>query len=314
VHSVPASLTGVVPPLCTPLTADQEIDVPSLERLTGSLLDAGCRAVFALGSTGEVAFLPDSMRRRVLEVVTGFVAGAAPVLAGVIDMTTMRVLDHLREAEKYGCTAVVATAPFYARINAAETERHFQLIAGSTDLQVYAYDLPVAVGHKLPADLVLRLTFDGTLAGVKDSSGDDGALRTLIAMAADAGLDDVTIMTGSELTVDSALRMGASGVVPGLGNVDPTGYVRIFEAAAADDWETARIEQERLLRLFQIVNIADPARIGRSAGALGAFKAALYLLGTIDCAKTMEPQLPLLDEEISAVRAHLVEAGLSPRR
>jgi 4-hydroxy-tetrahydrodipicolinate synthase len=311
---VPANLTGVVPPLCTPLTADREVDVRSLERLTGSLLDAGCRAVFALGSTGEVAFLPDSMRARVLEVVTGFVAGAAPVLAGAIDMTTMRVVDHLREAEKYGCAGVVATAPFYARINAAEIERHFRLIAGSTDLRLYAYDLPGAVGNKLPAELVLRLAADDILAGVKDSSGDDGGLRTLIAMAADAELDDFTIMTGSELTVDNALRMGASGVVPGLGNVDPAGYVRLWNAASSDDWETAFIEQERLLRLFRIVEIADPGRVGRSAGALGAFKAALYLLGVIDCPATMEPQLPLLDAEVAAIRERLVLAGLSPVR
>ncbi|WP_279583047.1 dihydrodipicolinate synthase family protein [Fodinicola feengrottensis] len=246
--------------------------------------------------------------------MTGCVAGAVPVLAGVIDMTTMRVVDHVRDAEKYGCAAVVTTAPFYARINAAEIERHFRTIAGSSDLRVYAYDLPVAVGRKLPADLVLRLLADETVAGVKDSSGDDGSLRTLIAMAADAGLENASIMTGSELTVDNALRMGASGVVPGLGNVDPAGYVALYDAATDDNWEIALAEQERLLRLFRIITVADPARIGRSAGALGAFKAALYLLGIIDCPQTMTPQLPLLAEEISVIRELLLDAELTPVR
>jgi 4-hydroxy-tetrahydrodipicolinate synthase len=307
-------MTGVVPPLCTPLTPDLDVDVRSLERLTGRLLEAGCAAVFALGSTGEVAFLPDSTRRRVLEVVTGYVAGAAPVVAGVIDMTTMRVADHLQYAEKSGCSAVVATTPFYVRINEAEIEHHFQSIAARTDLPIYAYDLPVAVGRKLPADIVLRLAANGTLAGVKDSSGDDGALRGLIADAADAGLTDFAIMTGSELTVDNALRMGASGVVPGLGNVDPHGYVRLYEAAVAGDWPAALAEQERLLRLFRIIGIGDPARIGHSASALGAFKAALHLLGVIDCAQLMPPQLPLRDDEITAIRGRLTDAGLAPVR
>ena len=35
------ALTGVVPPLLTPLTADGEVDLPSLERLIGHLLDGG---------------------------------------------------------------------------------------------------------------------------------------------------------------------------------------------------------------------------------------------------------------------------------
>ena len=44
---------------------------------------------------------------------------------------------------------------------------------------------------------------------------------------------------GSELTVDNALWMGADGVVPGLGNVDPHGYVKLFDHAAAGEWEQA---------------------------------------------------------------------------
>ena len=60
-------------------------------------------------------------------------------------------------------------------------------------------------------------------------------------------------MTGSEIVVDNALQMGAHGVVPGLANVDPHGYVRLWDHAQAGDWEAARKEQERLCRLFEMV-------------------------------------------------------------
>jgi 4-hydroxy-tetrahydrodipicolinate synthase len=68
----------------------------------------------------------------------------------------------------------------------------------------------------------------------------------------DRRLSGLTVLTGSELTVDAALWMGADGVVPRLGNVDPHGYVRLVRAATQGDWAAARTEQERLFRLLGV--------------------------------------------------------------
>ena len=59
-----APLSGVIPPVCTPLTPDLEVDIASLTRLVDHLLDGGVDGLFVLGSTSEVAFLPDAHRRR----------------------------------------------------------------------------------------------------------------------------------------------------------------------------------------------------------------------------------------------------------
>jgi 4-hydroxy-tetrahydrodipicolinate synthase len=117
------------------------------------------------------------------------------------------------------------------------------------------------------------------------------------------------VLTGSELTVDNALWMGADGVVPGLGNVDPHGYTRLFRAARAGDWAAARTEQERLLRLFGFIGVGG-ARMGGSSSALGAFKAALYLRGIIAHPTTALPQIPLDADEIARVGTYLDAAGL----
>lgn len=304
-------LTGVIPPVCTPMTADGALDAASLERLVDHLLGAGVDAMFVLGSSGETAFLPDEDRIRVVETTVARVAGRVPVLAGAIDMTTPRVLEHARGAVKAGAVGVVATAPFYTRTHPAEIERHFRLLAERIEVPLYAYDLPVAVHTKLPADLLLRLAEDGVLAGVKDSSGDDNALRDLLVARADRGLADrFSVLTGSELTVDAALRAGADGVVPGLGNVDPDGYVRLARLCAARDWDGAAAEQVRLVRLFRIVAAGGEDRMGRNSSAIGAFKAALHLRGVIAHGTTAAPQIPLNEREIETVRGLLVEAGL----
>ncbi|RSN51697.1 MULTISPECIES: dihydrodipicolinate synthase family protein [Actinomadura] len=306
----PTRLGGVVPPVCTPLTPGLDVDVPSLERLIDHLVGAGVDGLFVLGSTSEVAFLPDGHRRTVLETAVKHAAGRVPVLGGVIDMTTPRVIEHARAAAEAGCAGVVVTAPFYTRTHPAEIEDHLRRVAAAVPVPVYAYDLPVSVHTKLDGAMLLRLAADGVLAGVKDSSGDDGALRTLLLAQRDAGIDGFSVLTGAELTVDTAVAMGVHGVVPGLGNVDPAGYVRLYRHCAEGRWDDARAEQERLLRLFDIVNAGATDRMGRGSSALGAFKAALHLLGVIDHPVTAPPQVQLDAAETGRVRERLAAAGL----
>jgi 4-hydroxy-tetrahydrodipicolinate synthase len=304
------ALTGVIPPVCTPLNPDFEVDTGSLTRLVDHLVGGGVDGLFILGSSSEAAFLPDGHRKIVLDTVVGHVAGQVPVLAGVIDMTTLRVLDHVRVAVGAGVDGIVATAPFYARTHPTEIAMHFRTIAEHGQLPLYAYDLPVSVHTKLGADLLLDLAAAGALAGVKDSSGDEGGLRGVILRRRDRpDIDSFSVLTGSELTVDSALWMGADGVVPGLGNVDPHGYARLFRAASDGDWAAARAEQERLLHLFELVTVGG-GRMGGSSSALGAFKAGLYLRGIIDHPTTALPQIPLDEDEIARVGKYLSAADL----
>lgn len=306
--------TGVIPPVVTPLTEDGDVDRASLERLVQHLLDGGVDGLFALGSSGETVFLTDAQRDEALEVIVHCAAGAVPVLAGCIEPATPRVLERVRAAERLGAEAVVVTAPFYAIVGPHEIERHLRAVAVASSLPVLAYDIPVCVGRKLPLDLLLRLAAEDVLVGVKDSSGDDVAFRQLRI-----GLDDqqgsgFSLLTGHELVVDGMLLAGASGSVPGLGNVDPSGYARLHSYADKQDWAAARVEQERLARLFRIVDAADPATTAGVTRGVGAFKTALHLLGIIDSPTVSLPMRTFDDVETSRVREQLEIAGLDVRR
>ncbi|WP_405900573.1 dihydrodipicolinate synthase family protein [Streptomyces sp. NBC_00727] len=300
--------TGVIPPVVTPLTADGELDLPSLERVVGHLVDGGVTGLFALGSSGETAYLTPGQQDRVIEAVTAAAGGQVPVLVGAIETTTNRAIERARRAAELGADAVVVTAPFYTRTDATETDRHFRDVAAALDLPVLAYDVPVCVHSKLDPELLLPLAADGVLAGVKDSSGDDGSFRRLVIGARE--LPEFSVLTGHELVVDAMMLGGADGSVPGLGNVDPHGYVRLHEAAVRGDWAAARAEQDRLVALFDIVRAARPGTASATAAGLGAFKTALMLRGVIST-NVMSPPMRRLDaEETAAVAACLERAGL----
>ncbi|MDC4233573.1 dihydrodipicolinate synthase family protein [Actinomyces sp. B33] len=298
-------IRGIVPPLAVPLK-DGRLDRASLERHINRMIDAGIHGLFVLGSTGEVVFSTPARRAEILEATQEVVAGRIPVLAGVIDTETDRVIENIRQAESFGVDAVVATAPFYALQGMAEVERHFRLLREATDTPVWAYDIPVCVHTKLPIDLQVRLGQDGVLAGVKDSSGDDVSFRWLARLNDEAG-HPLQLLTGHEVVVDGAYMSGADGCVPGLGNVDPDGYVRQWDAYQRGDWEAVRSEQDRLADLMRIVQVSGV--VGFGAG-VGAFKTSLQLLGVFETNEMPAPVEALTGENIAWVESVLRRAGL----
>ena len=261
----------------------------------------------AVGTTGESATLNEEEHLATVRRVVALVKGRVPVIAGVLDPATDRVIGHAKTAQSIGVDAVVATAPFYTITSQSEILEHFRILRGALDLPVIAYDIPVCVHVKLTRQTVVTLAKEGALAGLKDSSGDDGNFRYVLLDLADD--KDFVLMTGSEIVVDSVLQMGAHGVVPGLANVDPHGYVRLWDAAQKGDWAAAKKEQERLCRLFEIVWVAA-GRVSGGATGVGGFKTAMRSLGIIDTNAMARPRQPLNDAEAKGVDDILRKVGL----
>jgi len=308
---VSTQFQGVIPPVVTPRHADGSIDTDSLKNLTRHLLDGGVSGLFVLGSSGEVPYLSNAERELVVSTIAAenAAAGAAgvPLIVGANEQTTTRVIEEARKVIDLGADAIVVTSMYYAIGNAEETETHFRAIHDAVSTPIFAYDVPVRTHFKLPTDLLVRLGRDGVIAGVKDSSGDDVGFRQLLLAARD--IPNFDIFTGHEVVVDGALLGGAQGVVPGLGNVDPRGYRNLMDAAAAGDWAKAAAEQDRLADLFEIVYTPN-GRVSGGAAGLGAFKAALQLMGIIE-SNTMSAPMPSLNEdETTAIKIILERNGL----
>ena len=302
-----APLCGVIPPVITPLTLDGEVDVTSLERLVEFEISAGVHAIFALGTGGEGPYLTDDQRRTVLDTVTRVVNKRVPVLAGVSDIGTRKVLHNAEVSVEYPVDALVSTAPFYGTVTTPEIDSHFRAIHAAFDLPLYAYDIPGFVGVKLPGELTVALAHDGIIAGVKDTSGEEDGFRFVIEETRD--LPGFAVITGSDITGDAAIYQGAHGMIVGVANIDPQGFVKVYDAATVGDWDTARAEQERLHKLRLIAKIAAK-RISPFSATIGAFKAAQVQRGIIDTDLLQAPLQQLNGDERSAVHAVLESQNL----
>jgi len=282
----PTRLRGIIPPICTPLMSEGAIDVPSVHSLIDYLLANGVHGVFAFGSTGECTSLTAQQRKTMLEAVIAAVHGRVPVLIGVMDTSTERVIEQGLAAKAAGADALVVAAPFYFRTTQAETIEHFRRIHKAVGLPIMAYDIPATVIIKLDSATIRQLYEEGVIIGLKDSSGVIDAFRNTLLHLRDTGF---RAFTGSELIVDISIRIGAHGGVPGVANVFPAEFVELYDLATAGRWdEAARLQERLLLCFYELISQGGPGYSGMSS-ALGGFKTGLKLKGVISSTRVAAP-------------------------
>ncbi len=299
---------GIIPPVVTPFREDGEVDTTSLGRVIEHLIAGGVHGVFLLGSSSEIGAMTPDQRDQILETGVAAVQGRVPVYAGIIDMGTRAVLRHARRAAEFGVDGLVATPPYYIHPSDDEIVAHFRAIAEAVPLPVVAYNIPTNMNTKLEPGVVGRLAKERLVVGVKDSGRSDANFRRMV-MAAE-GVEGFACMTGSEITVDFAMMAGGVGAVPGLGNVDPAGYVGLYDALVAGDYAEARRKQERLVRLGKIRSQAKRREVGTTANSIGGYKTALKVLGVIESNAMAAPMTALDGEEEAGVRQVLRDLAL----
>src|SRR5579884_3253002 len=91
-------LAGVLPALVTPLNYDGSFDEGGSRAVVRRCLEAGVNGLLALGSTGEMASLPESVRRAQVETVADEAAGRVPVLMGVAQVSLQRAVEDIQFA------------------------------------------------------------------------------------------------------------------------------------------------------------------------------------------------------------------------
>ena len=227
------ALTGVVPPVISPLSTSGRPDRETLGCVITHVLDHGCSGLFMLGGCGEGAWLTTAQRRLVIRGAVEATASRAPVLVGVMLPSTGPAVEAARQAEAEGADAVVAGSPYYGELIAMDQERHVEKILRAVSLPVLLYNIPQATHNALLPATVRRLSREPRVLGVKDSAGDIGAFIGFLGIKKMNAT--FRVLQGSERSASSSLLLGADGLVPGMANFAPALFVTLRAAAAAGD-------------------------------------------------------------------------------
>jgi len=288
---------GIIPPVATPMQANEDLDLPRLKWFLDRLIREGVHGVFVLGTNSEFYALDEHEKQQVIATAVEHVRKRVPVYAGTGAESTREAVRLTKMAACEGADGVSVITPYFVSPSQPEIYDHYRRIAESTALPVILYNNPSTCGGtKIDVDTVARLAQIPNILGIKDSSGDLQNTMEYIRVVPDR----FAVMMGRDTLIYSALMFGARGAVPATANIAPALCAEIYDAFQRGDLVAAKAAQLRL----------NPIRLSLTLGTPpGGVKAALTLLG-MSIGPSRSPLAPLSPENEQKMRAALEQAGV----
>ena len=291
---------GIFAPTITPLDEKERVDELGFVNQLNRLIDSGVHGIYLLGTSGEFTTLTNAERERAMDIAVKAVGGRVPIICGVMDTSTQRVIQNIEIAEQFGVDTVAATPGYYySSTDDADLIEFYKTIAASTELPVFIYNIPSTVKTAIKPQVVAELAEDcDNIVGIKDSSGDWTNCLSLLTLLGDR--TDFAIMLGSHTALGAAVLFGADGGVVSIANVAPKESVALYNAAKARDIDEVHRLQKLLLRLSKMYTYGQ---------GVSGMKACLEILGVCS-ARTTSPLLPISDAAKAELRQLLTDEGI----
>lgn len=279
---------GVVIPMVTPVTPEGNLDEPAVSRLIEYIIDGGVSGIFVLGTTGEAASIPPSMKLRLVEITVQQVAKRVQVYAGISDNCFSNSTQAARAYLDLGVDVIVAHLPICYELNASEQEAYFEALSKSISGPLMIYNIPSTTKMSIPLEVVQRLSELPNIVGLKDSQNDINRLTQIIGLPIDRS--NFGFFTGTTALSVDALKMGWDGTVPSLGNLVPGLCQRIYSSMESGQFDDAMIYQKQLDDLSTLLR--DKLSLAQSLAAHKTALSALNICGP----SVLLPLQPLSEE------------------
>lgn len=299
---------GVFPANILTLTEECAIDAPALERHVASLAAVpGVKGIACNGHAGEVTALSREERRRVTEVVAAAVGARLPVISGVCCGGTAEAIEHARDAQAAGASAVLLCPPENWLISRepGAAQAFFEAVTAALDLPVIVFQYPHTWANATyDVDTLVDLARLPGVVAIKEAPWEVNRYEEDYRAVKQAA-PDVAVLCANDEHLFLSYVIGCDGTLVGFAALVPDLVAALFRAVRAGDLPRARALHDRMLPLVRTIYRRPP--LARRHTRL---KEALVVLGRLDRATMKPPRLPLPPEEREAVKRALAEAGL----
>jgi 4-hydroxy-tetrahydrodipicolinate synthase len=287
--------TGPMTAIVTPMR-DGSPDYAALEALVNEQIEAGIEGIVAVGTTGESATLSVPEHLEVIAQCVSFASGRVPVIAGAGGNSTSEAVELSHASEAAGAQALLQVTPYYNKPTQEGLFRHFEAIAGTSNLPIILYNVPGRTSCDMLPETIARLAELPTIVAVKESTGDMRRASDIMQLCG----DQIILLSGDDFTSFPLLCLGGQGMISVVSNILPGAVARMVKAAQAGDWESARKEHYAIMPLSSLLFIeSNPIPV----------KAAMHLLGKMEQDIRL-PLTPASEETYQLLRAQLEREGL----
>lgn len=268
-----APLSGIIPPLVTPLLDDDVLDVEGLNRLIEHLISGGVHALFVLGTTGEAQSLSYKLRVEMIKNTCRITKGRLPVLVCISDTSIVESVNLARIAADNGADAVVSAPPYYFAAGQPELIEFYENLTPQLPLPLFLYNMPTHTKVNFAPATIQRIAEDPRVIGFKDSSAN--AVYFQSVMYAMKERQDFSMLVGPEEIMAESVLLGAHGGVNGGANMFPELYVELYNAAKNTNLEELKRLQEKIMQISATIYTVGQ----HGSSYLKGLKCALNLLG-----------------------------------
>lgn len=277
---------GVVVPMVTPITKDGNIDVKAVERIINNFAENNVSALI-MGTTGEGNSVSIKQGAEMIQAAAKAAAGRIVIYAGLCGTCISDQTEAAKAFVEAGADVIAATLPSYYALTPEQMYTYYKNLADSVTVPLMLYNITITTHMSIPLDVIEKLSHHPNIVGLKDSENDIERMDKALEMFADR--DDFAYFCGCAANSAHALKHGADGIVPSVGNFMPKAYNDLFEAGINGDEATAEKLQQETIEVGKI-NTAG-LTLGQS---LAGLKVIMKEYGL--CETYMLPPLTELDD------------------
>lgn len=240
------SIRGVLTAIVTPFTASGELNLTALRQQVERQLAAG-NGIFCGGTNGEFFVLNEAEKIAVAETCVEAVAGRAPVVAHIGEVSTRETIRLGQQIAKSGVDAVSVITPWFVPLKQDELLSHYTAIADALSVPVFLYNIPARTGNTIEPQTARQLAAHDNIIGIKDSAGSYDSLKGFLDAV--KGIDGFNVLNGPDSLIHQGFVDGCSACISGLANVAPREINAIWSTFKAGDIEASRLAQENVTGL-----------------------------------------------------------------
>jgi 4-hydroxy-tetrahydrodipicolinate synthase len=287
-------LGSVITAMVTPFRADGAVDVERFRELATFLVDNGSDGLVVCGTTGESPTLTDEEKLALFAAAVETVDDRASVIAGAGTYDTAHSVHLTQAATQLGVDGILVVTPYYNKPPPRAIVRHFEEIAGATDLPVVVYNIPGRVVVNIEPATIARLAEIENVVAVKQAFDDPDQARFI---AEETRLD---LYCGDDPNTLAFLELGGVGVVSVTAHLWGPQIAEMVRRHRDGDVDGARAIHEELQPSYDLLRIqTNPIPI----------KAALNLTGH-EVGGYRLPMVEPDEEELAQIRSCLERSGL----
>ncbi|ENF7815538.1 dihydrodipicolinate synthase family protein [Enterobacter soli] len=261
-------IEGVLTAIVTPFDAEGALNLPGLARQVTRQLDAG-NGIFCGGTNGEFFVLNEEEKVSVTRTCVETVAGRAPVVAHIGEISTRETLRLGKRIAALGVDAVSVITPWFIPLKQAELITHYTAIADALSVPVFLYNIPARTGNTIEPDTARMLAEHPNIIGIKDSAGSYESLSGFLNAVRD--IDGFDVLNGPDSLIHQGFVDGCSTCISGLANVAPAAINAIWSRFKAGDIDGSRRAQESVTQLrTDLYSVAfSPAAVKKALQIMG---------------------------------------------